>query len=363
MAAQHAVTLTVTAASYPLKEPFNITGHQMTTSDVVLVTLRRGAHLGRGEAAGVFYLENNDPASMIGQIEAVRPRVEAGIERRALQSLLPPGGARNALDCALWDLEAKLTDTPAWRTAGLESPRPLLTTFTVSANTPEKMAADARAYTGAKALKLKLTGQPLDADRVRAVREVAPGAWLGVDANQGFTRAFLETLLPVLVDNHVQLIEQPFKVGHDSDLDGLRAPIRIAADESVQGLADIARLVGRYNVINIKLDKCGGLTEGLAMAREARRLGLEVMVGNMVGSSLAMAPAFVLGQLCDVVDLDGPVFLRQDRVPAVRYDQGMISTPAALWGHPAADSPGAADPPAVADDRTRPRPPSDRGQA
>ena len=339
MATQHAIALTVATGSYPLKEPFNITGHRMTTSDVVLVTLQRGPHVGRGEAAGVFYLDKNDPPSMIEQIEAVRPHIEAGIERHALQDLLPPGGARNALDCALWDLEAKLTDTPAWRIAGLEPPRPLLTTFTVSANTPEKMAADARAYTGAKALKLKLTGQPIDADRVRAVREVSPAAWLGVDANQGFTRAFLEALLPVLIDNDVQLIEQPFKVGQDMELDDLRSPLPIAADESVQGLTDIAKLVGRYNVINIKLDKCGGLTEGLAMAREARRLGLAVMVGNMVGSSLAMAPAFVLGQLCDVVDLDGPVFLRQDCTPAVHYDEGMISAPAALWGHPAQSHP------------------------
>jgi L-alanine-DL-glutamate epimerase-like enolase superfamily enzyme len=227
-----------------------------------------------------------------------------------------------------------MAGAPAWRIAGLESPRPLLTTFTVSANMPDKMAADARAYTDAKALKLKLTGQPVDADRVRAVRAEAPAAWIGVDGNQGFTRASLEALLPVLIDNRVQLIEQPFRIGEDSKLDGLRSPIQVAADESVQQLADLPSLVGRYDVINIKLDKCGGLTEGLAMAREARRLGLGVMVGNMIGTSLAMAPAFVLGQLCDVVDLDGPVFLSGDRTPSVRYSQGMISVPAALWGYP-----------------------------
>ncbi len=337
MAGKHAVALRVTTGSYPLKEPFNITGHRITAADVVLVTLQRGPHVGRGEAAGVFYLENNDPPSLIKQIESVRPHVEAGIERHALQGLLPPGGARNALDCALWDLEAKLTDTPAWRTAGLEPPRPLLTTFTVSANTPEKMAADARAYTGAKALKIKLTGQPIDADRVCAVREVSPAAWLGVDANQGFTRDSLQALLPVLVVNRVQLIEQPFRIGQDRELDGLRSPIQIAADESIHRLTDIAKLAGRYDVINIKLDKCGGLTEGLAMAREARRLGVSVMVGNMLGSSLAMAPALVLGQLCDVVDLDGPVFLSKDCAPTVRYDQGMICAPAALWGHPVSE--------------------------
>jgi L-alanine-DL-glutamate epimerase-like enolase superfamily enzyme len=199
------------------------------------------------------------------------------------------------------------------------------------------MAADARAYTGAKALKLKLTGQPIDADRVRAVRAAAPAAWIGVDGNQGFTRASLEALLPVLIDTRVQLIEQPFRIGQDSELAGLRSPIQIAADESVQELADLPNLIGLYDVINIKLDKCGGLTEGLTMAREARRLGLAVMVGNMIGTSLAMAPAFVLGQLCDVVDLDGPVFLSEDRTPSVRYSQGMIFAPAALWGHPALD--------------------------
>lgn len=335
MAIQHAIALTVTTARFPLKAPFNITGHRMTATDVVMVTMQCGSHVGRGEAAGVFYLENNDPPGMIKQIEAVRPRIESGVERHALQSLLPPGGARNALDCAMWDLEAKLTDKPAWRTAGLDSPQPLLTTFTVSANTPEKMAVDARAYTGAKAIKLKLTGQPNDADRVRAVREVFPTGWLGVDANQGFTRASLEALLPVLIDNRVQLIEQPFRVGQDAELESLRSPIRIAADESVQRLADVAQLVGRYDVINIKLDKCGGLTEGLAMAREARRLGLAVMVGNMLGSSLAMAPACLVGQLCEVVDLDGPIFLSEDYTPSVRYDEGMICAPAALWGHPA----------------------------
>jgi L-alanine-DL-glutamate epimerase-like enolase superfamily enzyme len=335
MARTQASTLTVTRESYPLKEPFNITGHRMTVTDVVVVTLQLGTHAGRGEASGVFYLKNSDPPSMIEQIEAVRSQIEAGVDRPALQRLLPPGGARNAVDCALWDLEAKIMGAPAWRIAGLESPRPLLTTFTVSANTPEKMAADARAYTGAKALKLKLTGQLIDADRVRAVRAAAPAAWVGVDGNQGFTRAYLEALLPVLIDNRVELIEQPFRIGEDRELDGLRCPIQIAADESVQQLSDLPSLVGRYDVINIKLDKCGGLTEGLAMAQEAHRLGLAVMVGNMIGTSLAMAPAFVLGQLCDVVDLDGPVFLHEDRFPSVRYREGMISVPAALWGHPA----------------------------
>jgi L-Ala-D/L-Glu epimerase / N-acetyl-D-glutamate racemase len=338
MRSERAVALEVVAKQHALAEPFNITGHSITTADVVVVTLRKGTYVGRGEAAGVFYLERNTPADMISQIEAVRHRIEAGIEREELQGLLPPGGARNALDCAAWDLESKLLATPVWRLAGLESPRPLLTTFTVSANTPQKMAIDALAYSGAKALKLKLTGQSIDADRVRAVREVCPGAWLAVDANQGFTRTSLDGLMPVLIDNDVQLIEQPFRVGHDVELEGFRSPIQIAADESAQELKHIEMLVRRYDVVNIKLDKCGGLTEGLAMAQSARRLGLSVMVGNMLGSSLAMAPAFVLGQLCDVVDLDGPVFLKEDCMPAVRYERGMITAPEALWGHPVSAS-------------------------
>jgi L-alanine-DL-glutamate epimerase-like enolase superfamily enzyme len=227
-----------------------------------------------------------------------------------------------------------LTGRHAWHIAGLDRPRPLLTTFTVGANNPEKMALDARAYTQAKAIKLKLTGQPVDADRVRAVRAARPDVWLGVDANQGFTRASLETLMPVLVECRVELIEQPFKIGQEAQLDGFKSPIPLAADESAQGLADVAGLVGRFNVVNIKLDKCGGLTEGLAMAREARRLGLDVMVGNMVGTSLAMAPSCLIGQLCKVVDLDGPVFLSTDRDPPVRYENGTISSPEALWGAP-----------------------------
>jgi L-Ala-D/L-Glu epimerase len=326
--------LRVDIEKFPLKEPFRITGHTMVDTDVVVVTLEKGGQQGRGEASGVYYRKGDDAPGVVQQIEAVRARIEAGIDREALQRILPIGGARNAVDCACWDLEAKLTGKSAWQIAGLDRPRPLLTTFTVGANDPEKMASDARAYTQALAIKLKLTGQPVDADRVRAVRAARPDVWLGVDANQGFTRDSLKTLLPVLVETGVKLIEQPFKIGQEALLDGLQLPIRVAADESAQGLADVAGLVGRFSVVNIKLDKCGGLTEGLAMAREARRLGLDVMVGNMVGTSLAMAPSFLVGQLCQVVDLDGPVFLSTDRSPAVRYENGMISCPDELWGAP-----------------------------
>jgi L-Ala-D/L-Glu epimerase len=324
--------LQVAIEKFPLKQPFNITGSSMVDADVVLVTLRKGGKAGRGEASGVYYRAGDDPEGVVRQIEAVRKTVEAGIDRDSLQHLLPTGGARNAIDCALWDLEAKLTGRSAWEIAGLPAPRALLTTFTVGANAPEKMAADALAYTQAKAIKMKLTGEPQDADRVRAVRAARPEAWLGVDANQGYTPALLDKLMPVLLDARVQLIEQPFAVGSEAQMDHWYSPISLAADESVQGFADLQALVGRFHVINIKLDKCGGLSEALAIARAAKRLGFEVMVGNMVGSSLSMAPAFLVGQLCDIVDLDGPVFLTFDRKNPIIYDDGMVTSPDALWG-------------------------------
>lgn len=323
---------------WPLKAPFRITSHTWEQLDVLLVTLEREGHIGRAEAAGVYY-KNDTPASMLRQLEAVHPTIETGLTRDMLKYLLPPGGARNALDCALWDLEAKVTARSAWEMAELEKPRPLLTTFTCGADTPEKMAAAAKAYGEAGALKLKLTGEAPDIDRVRAVREARPDVWLGVDGNQGFTtRAALEKLLPVLVEVRVALIEQPFPVGEEALLEGLQSPIPIAADESVQSLVDIPSLVGRVQVVNIKLDKCGGLTEALAMARAARELGLELMVGNMLGTSLAMAPAYLVGQLCRVVDLDGPVFLKIDRKSPVRYANGFIICPEELWGGRAKES-------------------------
>ena len=330
----HSVGVTVQIETFQLKEPFRITGHTMHQTDVLTVTLEQDGRIGRGEAAGVYYRPSEDVASNAKKIESIRAALESDMSCETLQALLPAGGARNAVDCATWDLQAKLSGQPAWQIAGLKRPRPLVTTFTVSAKSPEKMATAARNFCDAKAIKLKLTGDPQDADRVRAVRAARLDVWLGVDANQGFTRSFLETLMPVLVAANVALIEQPFPIGHEALLDGFASPIPIAADESAQSFIDLASLVGRFQTVNIKLDKCGGLTEGLAMAREAARLGLEVMVGNMAGTSLAMAPSFLLGQLCSVVDLDGPVFLAEDRTPAVCYRDGMIECPDALWGSP-----------------------------
>jgi L-alanine-DL-glutamate epimerase-like enolase superfamily enzyme len=325
------VELKVDVEKWPLKAPFRITGYTFVEIDVVVATISRDGHAGRGEAAGVYYRSEN-AAAMVAQIEAARAGIESGIDREALRRLMPAGGARNAVDCALWDLESRLSGTPAWKIAGLDPPVPLVTTFTLGAEDPEQMARTALSYEGARAIKLKLTGQPIDAERVRAVRAARPEAWLGVDANQGFTRASLAELMPVLVDARVGLIEQPFPIGREADLEGLRSPIPIAADESAQDLQDVAGLVGRFDVVNIKLDKSGGLTEGLAMARQAQALGLGVMVGNMTGTALGMAPAALVGQLCRIVDLDGPIFLRDDRSPGVVYENGTFWCPPEVWG-------------------------------
>jgi L-Ala-D/L-Glu epimerase / N-acetyl-D-glutamate racemase len=326
--------LAVAVEKLPFSAPFRIAGRVFEHQDAVVVTLDDGVHRGRGEASGVFYLEDDVPRAAAA-IEALRAAIERGIDREALQRLLPRGGARNALDCALWELEAERAGRPVWALAGLKPPRQLTTTFTLGADTPEIMAAGARRYAAARALKLKLTGElELDAARVRAVRAVRPDVWLGVDANQAYDIGALPRLISVLVETRVELIEQPLARGREADLEGCDSPIPIAADESAQGLNDIAGLIGRFDTVNIKLDKCGGLTEGLAMAHEARRAGLDVMVGNMMGSSWAMAPSFVLGQLCDVVDLDGPTFLARDRTPAVRYAGGMIWCDEAVWGGP-----------------------------
>jgi L-alanine-DL-glutamate epimerase-like enolase superfamily enzyme len=319
---------------WPTKAPFHITGYTFTAFEALVVSLVDDDGLqGQGEGLGVYYF-NDTPTTMLAQIEALRGQIEAGVTRRELQDLLPAGGARNALDCALWDLEAKRSGQPVWALAGLKAPRPLLTTFTLGAEDPDMMAERALGYSTARALKLKLTDDDFNAARVLAVRAARPDVWLMVDANQGFTRESFAQLLPTLVEARVSVVEQPFPVGNDAWLDGLQRPIALAADESVQDRRDLQKMVGRVDIINIKLDKCGGLTEALAIAEEARRLGFDLMVGNMSGSSLAMAPAFVVGQLCNVVDLDGPVFLTIDRSPSVSYEDGNIWCPDEVWGGP-----------------------------
>jgi L-alanine-DL-glutamate epimerase-like enolase superfamily enzyme len=328
---QPPLRLTVVLEEWALKRPFHITGHVFTATPVVVAQVSDGTHTGRGEAAGVYY-RNDLPAGAAATLEALRPRIEAGIDRAQLAALLPAGCARNALDCALWDLAARAEHRPVWDIAGLAAPQALVTNFTLGAEAPDVMAAGAIAYAGARALKLKLNGDGQDGARVAAVRAACPDATLAVDANQGFNPETLQALWPVLIECGVTLVEQPYPVGREAWLDSHDRPIPIAADESVQSLADIDALCGRFDMVNIKLDKSGGLTEALAMARRARALGLGVMVGNMTGTSLAMAPAFVLGQVCDVVDLDGAVFLAEDRPHGVIYRDGMVDIGGVLWG-------------------------------
>ena len=325
------LTLQVTAEHWPLRTAFEISGQTIVTQDVIVVTLQQGGHEGRGEAAGVDYL-NDDIRSMLRQLDVARGLIEAGLTHASLQTLFAAGGVRNALDCALWELESRQVGCPVWQIAGLPPPRPLLTTYTVGAGEPDAMAAGAQSFAAAVAIKIKLTGAPNDAERVRAVRAARPEVWLGVDANQGFSRAHLQELMPVLVAARVQLIEQPFPVGREPRLRELNSPIAIAADESAQVSGDLANLVTGFNVVNIKLDKCGGLTAGLQMATAARQLGFEVMIGNMIGTSLAMAPAFLIGQSCQIVDLDGPLLLVNDRDAAARYQRGYIDCDDTVWG-------------------------------
>jgi L-alanine-DL-glutamate epimerase-like enolase superfamily enzyme len=316
--------------TWPLAAPFRITDQVYHEIKVVVTTVRDGVLEGRGEAAGVDYL-GETPASIIKQIEGVKDALREP-DRAMLQCLLPTGGARNALDCAFWELEAARLGRPAWRLAGLMGMDPRVTTYTIGAATPADMAERALAFSGARALKLKLTGDGEDAERVGAVRAARPDVWLGVDANQGFSMPRLEQLMPEFLRARVALIEQPLPVELDSQLESFISPIPLAADESVQGMASLERLPKGFSVVNIKLDKCGGLTEALAMVRAARALGLKVMVGNMLGTSLAMAPAFLVGQLCDVLDLDGPVLLQHDRDPGALYREGQIWCSDEVWG-------------------------------
>lgn len=316
----------------PFAEPFRISGYLFEATDLLVLTLVDGEHRGRGEAAGVYYL-GDDRANMVALLEKHRDAIEQCDDRQLLRKIMPAGGARNAVDCAMWELEASRASQPAWRLAGLDRVEPVVTTFTIGADEPGRMAKTALRYAGASAIKIKLTGElDLDTARVAAVRAARPEVWIGVDANQGFERCDLDLLISNMVEQKVSLVEQPLARGREADLSGYDGPIPLAADESALGLDDVAGLVGRFQMVNIKLDKCGGLTEGLMMVEEARRLGLGVMVGNMTGTSLAMAPAFIVAQQCDIVDLDGPIFLSEDREPSVRYDDGKIWCPDEVWG-------------------------------
>lgn len=326
------LSLGVQVERLPYKAPFRISGYVFDGVDCVVTTLTEGEYRGRGEANGIYYMGDDAP-HMLAELERVRSDIEAGVDRADLREILPAGGARNAIDAALWELEAQKTGIPVWKLAGLPEVKPVVTTFTLGADDPAVMAERAILFGPLKAIKIKLTGDlDLDIARVRAIRAARPDVWLGVDGNQGFVIADLDTLVAAMVEENVSLIEQPLARGREEDLAGYRSPIPLAADESALTLADVPGLVGRFQVVNIKLDKCGGLTEGLMIAKAAREVGLGVMVGNMCGSSLSMAPSFVLGQLCDICDLDGPIFLKRDRDPAIVYRDGTAWCGEDIWG-------------------------------
>jgi L-alanine-DL-glutamate epimerase-like enolase superfamily enzyme len=318
--------------SWELREPFATARDCITHLPVLLLELtgRDGAR-GRAEAAGVDYV-GETPASMAAQVAGVEGHLHAAVTGHELLELLPAGGARNALDCALWDLRAKESGVSAASAAGLEPLHPVTTVLTIGLGSESDTRLRARQARSYPILKLKLDAER-HVDVVRIVREECPTARVLVDANEAWTRALLERLLPKLQALGVELIEQPVARGDDESLDGLRSALPLAADESCTDRRSLEALLGRYQYINVKLDKCGGLTEGLALCAAATRHGLGLMVGNMCGSSLAMAPAFLIAQKCRHVDLDGPLLQRLDHSPPIRYENGvMYPPPRALWG-------------------------------
>jgi L-alanine-DL-glutamate epimerase-like enolase superfamily enzyme len=320
-------TIEAVAGTFRLAQVFTISRGSRTEARVVTVTVTRGGVRGRGEC--VPYARYGETVeSVLDQIAGL----PGDIDRAALQSALPPGAARNAVDCALWDAEAKAAGRRVWEIAGLAAPLPCVTAYTLSLDTPETMRAAAAANAHRPVLKIKL-GTPDDMPRLEAVRAGAPAARLIVDANEGWTAAVYADLAPDLVRLGVALVEQPLPAGADDALRGMARPLPVCADESCHDRASLAGLAGKYDMVNIKLDKTGGLTEALALRDAAVAAGFGVMVGCMVGTSLAMAPAVLVAQGAAVTDLDGPLLLAEDRDPPLRYDdRGVHPADPALWG-------------------------------
>lgn len=316
---------------WPIAGSFTISRGSKTKADVVVARISEDGVTGQGEAVPYpRYGETVEAA--LAALESARSAIEAGAGRSELARLITPMAARNALDAALWDLEAKQKGLPVWQLAGLPEPRPQVTAYTISLGTAEEMASAAAAAAARPLLKLKL-GREGDAERLRAIRRAVPAARLIVDANEGWAPQNLPSLLAACAETGVELVEQPLPAGNDGALKGLARQTVICADESVHGLDSLDGLAGKYDCINIKLDKTGGLTPALALAREAERRGLRIMAGCMLGTSLAMAPAFMLAGFATVIDLDGPLLLTRDREPGIRFDGSlMFPPPAALWG-------------------------------
>jgi L-alanine-DL-glutamate epimerase-like enolase superfamily enzyme len=324
-------TLRAQHDSFPLSRPFRIARGVKTVADVVTVTISEGTVVGRGE--GVPYAHyGEDLASTLATIESVRGLIAGGGGRPALQQALPAGAARNAVDCALWDLEARLGFGSVAGMTAEAAPRPIATALTIGIDTPAVMAEAAAALAHAPLLKVKVDRED-PAARIRAVRAAAPRAKLIVDPNESWDRALVEAMQEVLVEARVDLLEQPVPAGEDDWLEGFSPAVPICADEAVHVVADLERVARRYQAINVKLDKAGGLTEALELAGAARAAGLGLMTGCMISSSLSIAPAIHVAMLSDYADLDGPLWLAEDRPGGVREENGLLHPPAAgFWG-------------------------------
>jgi L-alanine-DL-glutamate epimerase-like enolase superfamily enzyme len=315
---------------WPLKQPFRIARGSRTETRVVVATVRDGQHTGRGEAVPIARY-NQSVASVLAQIESIK--AAPNLDRQQIQKLLPADAARNALDCALWDLEARISGKRVWELANIPMVPEVETSFTISLDTPEKMATAAKVNVNAPILKLKLSGDDVDLARVEAVHDAAPVARLLIDANESWSPAHYQTVVPVLKELRVELIEQPFPADADEVLETLDHPVPICADESCHTSADLLCLTNRYEMINVKLDKTGGLTEALLLCERARASGFKLLIGCMVGTSLSMAPARLLASASEYVDLDGPLLLARDRDRGLAYQNGRIGVPSReLWG-------------------------------
>ncbi len=325
-------SLSIAHERWPLKVPFRFTNYRVDVLDTICVRLERDGAIGRGESVPPVVFDVT-PEAVIADIENVRRDIEAGIDRQALQALMPRGAARNAVDCALWDLEAKASGRSVWELAGVEPAPSLEIDLSLGLASPAAMAEAARAAAATyRVLKIKLDGEEI-VERIAAIRTAAPQAALLVDANMAWDIATLRAVAGDLADLGVVMIEQPLPAGADADLAGFHSPVPIFADESCHDRSDLDAVAGRYCGINIKLDKAGGLTEAVALARAAKKRRLGLMIGCMAGTSLSMAPAFVVGALSRWRDLDGPLLLQDDRAPGMVYRDGRLQAfEPALWG-------------------------------
>lgn len=323
--------LVVRAETWPMDGSFTISRGSRTEVRVVVAEITQGGVTGRGECVPYAHY-GESVEGVMAEIESRSASIADGLDRRALQSALKPGAARNAVDCALWDLEAKRSGKPVWRLAGLDQPGPLTTAYTLSLDSPEAMGEAAAANAARPLLKLKLDGESV-IERVSAVRAAAPQTRIIVDANEAWTIDLLTQASPDLLRLGVEMIEQPLPAGADGALAGIKHPVPLCADESCHDTSTLAGLETRYDIINIKLDKTGGLTEALALCDAAKAAGFGIMVGCMIGTSLAMAPAALVAAGADFVDLDGPLLLSRDHDPGITYHGSVMDPPPpSLWG-------------------------------